>query len=192
MAVQPLLRHVGRPLLGADGHAWGWGTSEKTFRAEVFVNVGPVDPIPGPDDLPVHPLGRGCLQEPRIPHEWNRDRAAVSQVHAQGVVREMNAPDRLARLKLRSSHSKAFGNPELFSAISFSIARSSCALKPRFLPGSSLGSPLNARPFGRSEYCFWVSRHDSQEDSGAAFGLPPALLPVAQGGRTDAHESREL
>jgi hypothetical protein len=45
----------------------------------------------------------------------------------------MNVSDRLPSPKLRSTHSKAFSNPELFSTISLSVTRSSCALKPRFL-----------------------------------------------------------
>jgi hypothetical protein len=64
----------------------------------------------------------------------------------QSVVREMNVPDGLASLKLRSTHSRAFNNPELFSATGISIVRSSCALKPRFLARETGRSRQATRP----------------------------------------------
>src|SRR5207245_10825671 len=68
-------------------------TTGKPFGNDVLVNILPVNAITAAGDTPVLPLGRGGIQQPRIPSEGSGNRAAVVESNAQGILRERYADD---------------------------------------------------------------------------------------------------
>ena len=97
---------AGAGMLGRTSPARRCGSPTKqTFRAEVLVDVRPVDAKPGSRELPIVPLLRCCVEQPRKPGQWDRDRPAVGEVSAQRVVGNVDVPDSLARTRCRSTHS---------------------------------------------------------------------------------------
>ena len=57
---------VSQPLLRREA----MGTAKQAFHTEVFVNLGPVDPIASAGDDALGSLLRCCVQETRIPSKW--------------------------------------------------------------------------------------------------------------------------
>lgn len=50
-----------------------WGSSEKSFCAQVFIDVGPVDSISTTGYLTVLALFDSCMKQPRVPGKRGRD-----------------------------------------------------------------------------------------------------------------------
>ncbi len=138
-------RGFGGGLSNASGDTRRRCASQQAFCAEIFIHIWPVDPEPRPDDLPIPALLWRCIQEPRIPHERNCDRAPVCEVHTQRILREVDIAHRLARSRFRSSHSMPLGTrPDSRKRASRSLA----ALAGRNRD-SARGTPARAE-FGRS------------------------------------------
>jgi hypothetical protein len=70
-----------RLLLHVSRFRGGRSTAELAFRAQVLVNVGPVNAKSGSTNFPVRPLFDASVQKPGIPRERNDDRAAVCEVY---------------------------------------------------------------------------------------------------------------
>jgi len=71
--------------------------AQQAFGAEVFIYVGPVDPISAAGDLPMGTLRDRGVQEARIPPERHRDRAPVHQTHGQRILGEPHVCHSFAR-----------------------------------------------------------------------------------------------
>ena len=68
-----------------------------------------MDAIPAASELPVCPLFRGGVKQPRVPSQWCRDGAAISEVDTDRVLGERYADHLLTSLKIRSTHATPFG-----------------------------------------------------------------------------------
>ncbi len=57
----------------------------QSSRAQVFVQIGPMNPISPAGNLPILALRRRGVQQPRIPHQRHRDDATILQTYAERV-----------------------------------------------------------------------------------------------------------
>ena len=66
---------------GSDCLPGGRQPPQEAFRAQVLVNVRPVDAIAAASDHPICPLLRRGVKQTRIPSQRHRDRSAVEEPH---------------------------------------------------------------------------------------------------------------
>src|SRR5262249_49159548 len=64
----------------------GWGASQKAFRAQILINVWPMDSVSPSADLPVLPFGFRSVGKPGVPQQGNRNGTPIHEVHAQSVI----------------------------------------------------------------------------------------------------------
>ena len=60
--------------------------SKQALRAQVFIDVWPMDAVAPAGQLPVRPLVRRRVQEPRIKGQRHRDRPAIGEGDDHAVV----------------------------------------------------------------------------------------------------------
>ena len=63
---------------------------QKTFDADVFVEVRPVDSLAFTDQTPVSSFGLATMRQSRVPRERDGDRTPIEQVHYQGIVGKLH------------------------------------------------------------------------------------------------------
>lgn len=85
-------------------HTRRWGARKEASHRQVFIDLGPMDPVAGTCQFPPVPLFGRCMQQPRVPGKWDTDCPAVEQVHHEKVVCTTNVPHARTDLKFRSSH----------------------------------------------------------------------------------------
>jgi hypothetical protein len=95
--VSPLKSEGRGNLPAADGGVRGRRATQEALRAEILVDVWPMNSVPATDKSPVRSLRCCRMQQPRIPNQRNGDRTAVNEVHAQRVIRQVDVSDSLAR-----------------------------------------------------------------------------------------------
>lgn len=64
--------------------------TQQPGKANLLIQVRPVDRRAAIDDLPVRPLFRGSALEERILRDWNADLATIGQGHGQLLVGGLN------------------------------------------------------------------------------------------------------
>jgi len=111
-----------------SGFRGGRRAAEQAFRAQVFIDLGPVNPIACSAYFPVRSLFRGSAQKPGIPCQGNDDRAPVREVYRQCVLSDVYVSYAFSGIRMGSVH-----------AIS---PTSSTGPKPRFLANAT-GSSQN-------------------------------------------------
>ena len=87
-----------------SGFRCGRRAAEQAFRAQVFINIRPVNPIACSAYFPARSLFHGCAQEPRIPCQGNDDGAAVREVHRQCVLSDVYVSYAFSGIKMGSVH----------------------------------------------------------------------------------------
>jgi hypothetical protein len=60
-------------------------TGQQIFNRDVFIEVWPGDTGASSDDVPILPLNRGAMREPRVPLQGDRDSPAIDQFDEQLV-----------------------------------------------------------------------------------------------------------
>ena len=97
--------------------AWAPGRRAAAPRTQVLVELGPRDAEASTRELPVLPLLRCGIQQPRIPGERNADHAAIGEVGTETVFVESNVDDPLARSRFhdvstrpRAESARSFGS----------------------------------------------------------------------------------
>jgi hypothetical protein len=61
-------------------------TCQEASHANVFIEVGPVDPLAATDETPVGTLRRSPVRQTRKPSEWHCDGPAISEIHHQIII----------------------------------------------------------------------------------------------------------
>ena len=85
----------GRSELLPCGLPWCRSAAQQTFRAQVFVNVGPMDAVAGAGDLPARQLlGRG-IGKTRIPRERHGYGAPVHEIDTDRISIDSHVLDTL-------------------------------------------------------------------------------------------------
>jgi hypothetical protein len=84
----------------------GGGTAEEAFGAEVFVNIGPVDPETATSDLPILSLFTGRMQQLGVPGQGYGDSAAVGEEHNEVVFGKLYVADGFARFRFHDTHAR--------------------------------------------------------------------------------------
>jgi hypothetical protein len=79
-------------------------TAKQAFRAQVFINVRPVNPIARSTHFPARSLFHGGVQEPGVPSERYDNCASACEVHSQGVLADVDVPHALSGIKRGSVH----------------------------------------------------------------------------------------
>jgi hypothetical protein len=79
----------------------GGRAAEQTFGAEVFVQIGPVDAIPGAGDSPFLALLFGGVQQLWIPGKRHGDSAPILQGHGQRVAEKVTFATRSSALNAK-------------------------------------------------------------------------------------------
>lgn len=59
---------------------------EETVDADVFIELGPMDPVATADQFPFRLLGRRSMSQARVPRDGHRHGATIGQVHDQRVL----------------------------------------------------------------------------------------------------------
>src|SRR6266511_457316 len=62
-------------------------SSDEALDTDVFVKLGPVNPLAAADQPPRLAFLVRRVDESRIPGKWHRDRTAVTQIDGQRVIR---------------------------------------------------------------------------------------------------------
>ena len=68
----------------------GGGAAQQSIGAQIFIDVGPVNPIAAATHPPICSLPWSSVKQPRIPGQRHDDSTPVEEVYAQHVVRAMN------------------------------------------------------------------------------------------------------
>jgi hypothetical protein len=74
--------------------------AEQAFRAQVLVNLGPMNAEATAGGAPVGALGRGGGEKARIPDKRHGDGTAVQEIDDKGVLGEPDVPDTFTRANL--------------------------------------------------------------------------------------------
>src|SRR4051812_29899898 len=88
--------------------AWTWGRCppEQAFRAQVFVDVRPVNSVATTGNAPFLPFGRGSVEQPGIPGERNDNGTSIPKRHANGVPCEFHIDDAFVSRQCQNAHSR--------------------------------------------------------------------------------------
>src|SRR5437868_14466494 len=84
----------------------GGCTPEEPLGAEILIDVRPMDAVAATRDAPVPALGRGGVEQARIPSQRDCDGPPVSQGDAEDVLGELHVAHTLIRLRCRNAHSR--------------------------------------------------------------------------------------
>jgi hypothetical protein len=84
------------------------GSAKQAFRAQVFIDIRPMDAVASACDFPILALSMRSVQKARIPHKRNTDHAPISQRYTQRVVAERNVEHALICRSCRRTHSQHF------------------------------------------------------------------------------------
>src|SRR5208282_6932695 len=87
-----------------SGFRGGRRAAEQAFRAQVFIDLRPVNPIARSAYFPVRSLFHGSAQKPGIPRQGNDDCAPVREVHRQCVLSDMYVSYAFSGIKIGSVH----------------------------------------------------------------------------------------
>src|SRR5437879_13917651 len=80
-------------------------SAQESLRAQIFIDIRPVDAITCAAEFPVPTLVWGGIEKPWIPDQGNNNRASVHEVDRQSVLSEVNVLDALSGLNVRTLHS---------------------------------------------------------------------------------------
>jgi hypothetical protein len=117
--LQPLVRPPRGRVMGRHCRSSGRARSrmmgsgcptEQAIRAQVLVEIGPMNSIATTAKRPVVTLRGGRVQQPRVPGERNGNRPTIGKIRAQRIFRQMNVEDAFPSLTIRSSHSRTPGD----------------------------------------------------------------------------------
>src|SRR5208337_2834380 len=86
--------------------ARGRRTPEEPLGAEILIDVRPVNAVAAARDAPVLPLGRGGVEQARIPGQRDRDGPPVPQGDAEGILGELHVGDTLVSRQRQDAHAK--------------------------------------------------------------------------------------
>src|SRR5271157_475227 len=86
--------------------ARGGRTPEEPLGAEILIDVRPMDAVAATRDAPVLPLGRGGVEQARIPGQRDRDGPPVPQGDAEGILGELHVGDTLVSRQRQDAHAK--------------------------------------------------------------------------------------
>src|ERR1039458_8185706 len=87
-----------------SGFRGGRRAGVKAYRAQVFINVRPVNPIACSAYLPAGSLFHGSAQKAGIPCQRNDDCPPVCEVHRQCVLSDVYVSYPLSGIKMGSVH----------------------------------------------------------------------------------------
>jgi hypothetical protein len=79
--------------------------AQQSFGAQVFVQVGPVNPISSASNLPIPALRRCGVKQARIPYQRHCDDAPIPQTHAERIGRGLHVQHSLICHRCRKTHS---------------------------------------------------------------------------------------
>jgi hypothetical protein len=65
-------------------------TPQDTCNAEIFIDIGPVDALTVPEELPVRPLRGRRVEQARKPGQRHADSSAIDQRHSQLILGYQN------------------------------------------------------------------------------------------------------
>lgn len=103
--------------------AQGWlgcgRATQQARRAEIFVDVRPMEAEACAADPPVFALGFRGVEEPWVPDEGDDDGSPVDQVYGESIGSEVNVFDSLSRSNFRTVHSMP---PSVFSRVPLIVA----------------------------------------------------------------------
>jgi hypothetical protein len=87
-----------------SGFCRGRRAAEQAFRAQVFIDVRPVNPIACSANFPARSLFHGSAQKPGIPRQGNDDCPPVREVHRQRVISHVYVSYAFSGIKMGSVH----------------------------------------------------------------------------------------
>jgi hypothetical protein len=68
----------------------GATSGEEILHRDILIELGPVNAVTAPDELPLGLLGWRAMGETRVPLDRNRHRPAVDKIHDQSVIGDPN------------------------------------------------------------------------------------------------------
>jgi hypothetical protein len=70
-----------------------WNAVQHAFGADVFIDVGPMDPVTVPNQAPIRALSWRRVRQPPRPRERHADHASIDQVGRDRFVGDVDAID---------------------------------------------------------------------------------------------------
>jgi hypothetical protein len=111
-------------------------TRQETRDADIFIEIGPVDPLATSNKMPVDPLRRCPVRQTREPRERYGDRSAIRKVRDQSIIAYAYALGECSpEFSPRSAHAMTSTKRPRFSRPTFLSARISDRPKPRATNG---------------------------------------------------------
>src|SRR5207237_10732934 len=84
----------------------GGGTTQKALRAQILIDVRPMDAIAATRDAPVLPLRRRGVEQARIPSQGDRDGPPVPQSDAKRVLAKFHIGNPLISRQRQDAHAR--------------------------------------------------------------------------------------
>jgi len=89
----------------ATARTTGRNPVEQAIRAQIFVNLGPMDAMAVANELPIRPLGWGRVRESPRPRERHADDAPIGEMSGDGLAVDDYVTDSILNAD-RSAHAK--------------------------------------------------------------------------------------
>src|SRR5260370_41750054 len=84
---------------------WGRSSAQQSFRAQIFIQVRPMNAVSAAGNLPIPKLLRRGVEKSRIPGQGHRDGASILQGNAERVIRKTHSSNPFVSLQGQNTHS---------------------------------------------------------------------------------------